>query len=71
MDKVKQLEQDIITLCRENKLYQPFQVGGYIISPIHYGEEEDGSLVVDTESMMEEFEQSIDSVDFNFLEWED
>lgn len=71
MDKVKQLEQDIIALCRENKLYQPFQVGGYIISPIHYGEEEDGSFSIDTESMTEEFEQSIDSIDFDFLDWED
>lgn len=71
MDKVKQLEQDIIALCRENKLYQPFQVGGYIISPIHYGEEEDGTFTLDTESMYEEFSIVLDLIDFDFLDWED
>ena len=64
-----QLEKDIIQLCRENKLYQPFQVGGFIISPIHWGEV-DGEVEVDCESMMEEFEQTLDVLDLTYFDAE-
>ena len=64
-----QLEKDILQLCRDNKLYQPFQVGGFIISPIHYIKD-NVSVYFDRLSMMEEFEQTLDVLDYSFLEQE-
>lgn len=61
-----QLEKDILQLCRDNKLYQPFQVGGFIICPIHWGEI-DGEVEIDRESMIEEFEQTLDVLDLTYF----
>lgn len=64
-----QLEKDIIQTCQDNKLYQPFQVGGYIISPILWGEPwgEEKEIQIDRETMMEEFAQTLDVLDLNLL----
>lgn len=64
-----QLEKNIIQTCQDNKLYQPFQVGAYIISPILWGEPwgEEKEIQIDRETMIEEFAQTLDVLDLNLL----
>lgn len=64
-----QLEKDIIQICDENKLYQPFQVGMYIISPILWGEPwgEEKEVQIDKETMVEEFSQTLDVLDLTLF----
>jgi|688.fasta_scaffold1841914_2 hypothetical protein len=62
-----QLEQDIIDLCQDNKYFQPFQLGGFIICPIYCGVDQEGVVQVDRESMIEDLEQTLDVLDLTYL----
>ena len=44
-----------------------FQLGGYIISPIRWGETEDG-IIIDEETMIDGFQDVIKHIDTEFAE---
>jgi len=46
-----------------------FQLGAYVISPIRWGEDSD-DIIIDTESMIDEFHQGLELIDTNFVESE-
>ena len=46
-----------------------FQLGAYVISPIRWGEDSD-DIIIDTESMIDEFHESLQFIDTNFVESE-
>lgn len=70
MKQEKQLAKDLTNFCRENHIVQAFQLGGFVICPIFYGED-DGVIEVDRESMEEEMLNAIDSVNFVYMDEED
>lgn len=62
IDKVIKLEKLLIELelyRKQNRQMGSCQIGRYIITPIYWGEEEDGEVVIDTESMLFEFEDLV------------
>jgi|688.fasta_scaffold1056129_2 hypothetical protein len=60
--EVLQLEKLLTKLeLHRSKTYEfgPVQVGGYIIQPIYWGEDEEGEILFDTDSITQEFEHLV------------
>ena len=68
--EILELEKLIIKSHQKNigKGYDgSYQIGGYIITPIHWGETEDG-IIIDEESMIDGFQDVLKHIDTEFAE---
>lgn len=69
---VVQLEKLLMELelyLLKNRQPGTFQVGKYVVQPIYWGENEDGEIIIDKESMLDEFEDTLENcINTNFVE---
>jgi hypothetical protein len=63
--EVLQLEKLLIQLesyrCKSGEV-GPIQIGGYVIQPIYWSEDEEGEITFDTDSMNREFEFLVENL---------
>jgi hypothetical protein len=67
-NQILNLEKLLIKSHKKNleKGYDgPFQIGGYVISPIYWGEQDD-EITIDTETMLDEFHDTLQYLDTDF-----
>ncbi len=55
----EQLEKIISDFCDQNRQYETLRIGGYVIQPIYWSEDDNGNINYDTETMEDEFRNVI------------
>ena len=55
----EQLEKIISDFCDQNREYGTLRIGGYVIQPMIWSEDNNGNINYDTESMEDEFRNVI------------
>jgi len=55
----EQLEKIISNFCEQNSEYGTLRIGGYVIQPMIWSEDNNGNINYDTESMEDEFRNVI------------
>ena len=55
----EQLEKIISDFCDQNGEYETLRIGGYVIQPIYWSEDDNGNINYDTETMEDEFRNVI------------
>ena len=55
----EQLEKIISDFCDQNRQYETLRIGGYVIQPIYWSEDDNGNINYDTETMEDKFRNVI------------
>jgi hypothetical protein len=66
-EELSTLKELLIKAHVEIGEYQTYQVDGYIVVPIYWGEDDEDGIIIDEDSMRDEFEYFVDnelSMDF-------